>query len=89
MVDDPDDARNMAGVELGARALIGQIDLPGHRHPAVCDFDVQPVAWDREIPMQSFHDANPNVKILSQFESGVHILLGISHNHHTFGMVGE
>src|SRR5271165_548944 len=52
LINDPDHARNLARVGLGACALIWPIDHAGHRHPAVFDFDLQPVARDRQVPMQ-------------------------------------
>src|SRR5271165_6105460 len=56
-VDDADNAGHLADVRLGALPLIRQIDLAGHRHPAVFDPNRDAVARDREIPVQSVQDA--------------------------------
>ena len=53
LIDDAHDTRNIADVELGAGTLIGQVNNPGQRHPAVFNVNFEPVSRNREIPMQS------------------------------------
>ena len=43
-IDDAQHARNIAHVELGAGALIGQVNNPGRRHPAVLNVNFEPVS---------------------------------------------
>ena len=57
----PDDARNVADVELGALPLIGQVNLARHRHPAVLDLDRDPMPRNREIPVQRVQDPHAHV----------------------------